>query len=158
MPDPQSPRSTGQFRERSSGQYVRRCIRHLILLLLVLTIFVIYCGDVRQTSKTVYVGRSSDLCRRAFEGVPLHRVRVTFISHFTPTDDPLVFLYHPGVPATMYPPTVQVRFSTPPQFARPPFVVEGTYSRIDPDSLLRRSNHLGVVVITDAVLVPPASP
>lgn len=71
------------------------------------------------------------------------------------TGDPRVFNYCPNTRPDIKPPTIRIHFSEPPTFSGPFCIVIGTVSRIEPDDRKRRSGHLGVVVISDARLVPP---
>ncbi len=83
------------------------------------------------------------------------RVRVTFQFPLAPTADPRVFLYHPGHPAKVAPPTYRVHFAEPPSLPTGAVLVEGTAEPIAPD-LVRRTNGVpGVLVLTAAVPVSP---
>lgn len=82
-------------------------------------------------------------------------VRVGFQFALVPTADPLVWVYHPGYPPRVIPPTYRVHFAEVPAFTSPPFVVEGVAS-FEPDGRRRPSGVMGLVVLRAAVVVPPA--
>lgn len=83
-------------------------------------------------------------------------VRVGFELPLTPTADPLVWEYRPGLPPEHTPPTYRVHFDTRPEFGRPPHVVTGTVSHLDPDARRRVNRVPGVVVITSASVARPS--
>ncbi len=85
-------------------------------------------------------------------------VQVGFELPLTPTGDPLIWEYRPGVPSDIIPPTYRIVFERPPAFCpNPPVVVFGTVSRFEVDAARRLSRVPGVVVLTRASVVAPTS-
>jgi hypothetical protein len=81
-------------------------------------------------------------------------VRVAFYRSLTPTDDPLVWHFHPGEPAAVVPPTYRLHFAEPPTAG--PLIVVGTVEGIDPDGVRRVSGVPGVVVLRGCRALPDA--
>jgi len=85
-----------------------------------------------------------------------HKVRVAFYRPLTPTDDPLVYHFHPGEPVEVVPPTYRLHFASPPEF-RSHVVVVGTVEGVHPDYVKRINGVPGVLVLR-ACQVPPDAP
>ncbi len=105
--------------------------------------------DSTQRPATVH-----DLCEAAFNGELGYYVRLPLQLPLTPTEDPRIFEYRPGLPSWAFAPVIRIVFKEkPPAIARK-CVIVGWVDRIEPDDRPRRSRHLGVVVITSATLAP----
>ena len=86
-------------------------------------------------------------------------VRLGFELPLTPTDDPLVWEYRPGLPASAATPTYRILFDRPPSFLpKPPHIVVGTVSHLEPDTRIRPNRVPGIVILTAAFAVAPPSP
>lgn len=81
-------------------------------------------------------------------------VRTAFYRLPAPTADPLVYLFHPGEPVEVNPPTYRLHFGTPPVFADAPFVVVGTVDGIDTDLVRRLNGVPGVLVLRGCRALP----
>lgn len=79
-------------------------------------------------------------------------VRVGLQRAPVPTDDPLVWTYHPSDNADLWPKVYELHFTSPPAFpSRPPCVVEGVAVFV-PDDLRRASGVGGYVRIEGATV------
>jgi hypothetical protein len=98
---------------------------------------------------------NGDLCNNVFrDRVFGYQARVVFRYALQPTDDPRVWLYHPGHPPQYVAETIRIEFTDPTAPMTSPTVVLGTVDRVIPDDRARASRHLGVVVITGCKLEP----
>ncbi len=82
------------------------------------------------------------------------QVRVAFYRPLDPTADPLVYLFHPGEPVAVVPPTYRLHFAAPPVFEESPAVVVGAVDGIDVDFVKRLSGVPGVLVLRGCRVLP----
>ena len=118
--------------------------RHWILLIVLIGILLAWPPAVQKSA----ILTAPDLCNKPNPigmkvTVPFHKL--------TPTANPLVWDYHTGYPAKLYPVGIRVIFENMPFITTKP-IISGIVTALMTDNVPRPTKTLGIIVISSARL------